>query len=51
MVILGVKDDDVTDKVLDLILLIAKYCILRCRCLNVKKGVKQRAAIEKHIWS
>ena len=51
----GVKDDLTTDKVLDLIMLMAKYYIFRCRCLKTipnftcfSKKVRQRAAIEKH---
>ena len=56
MVIFGVKEDVTTDKVLDLIMLMAKYCsIFRCRCLKTipnftcfSKEVRQRAAIEKH---
>ena len=58
LVIFGVKDDATTDKVLDLIMLIAKYYIFRCRCLKTiqnftcfSKEVRQRAAIEKHAWS
>ena len=58
LVIFGVKDDATTDKVLDLIMLIAKYYIFRCRCLKTIpnftcfwKEVRQRAAIEKHAWA
>ena len=54
----GVKDDATPDKVLDLIMLMAKYYIFRCRCLKTipnftcfSKEVKQRAAIEKHAWA
>ena len=35
MVIYGIKDDVVTDKVLDVIMPMAKYYILRCICLKV----------------
>ena len=34
LVIFGVKVDVTTDKVLDLIMLMAKYYIFRCRCLK-----------------
>ena len=34
LVTLGVKDDVTTDKVLDLIMLVAKYYIFRCKCLK-----------------
>ena len=62
MVIPGVKDDVTTDKVLDPVMLMAKYFIFRCRCLKTipnftcfSKEVRQRAAIEKHayfsLWS
>ena len=52
LVIFGVKDDVTTDKVLDLIMLMAKYYIFRCRsCLKTipnftcfSKEVRQRAA-------
>ena len=52
-----VEDNVVTDRVLDLIVLMAKHYIFRCRCLKVtplfvcfSREVKQRALIEKHIW-
>ena len=58
LVIFGVKVDVTTDKVLDLIMLMAKYYIFRCRCLKnipnficFSKEVRQRAAIEKHAWA
>ena len=58
LVIFGVKVDVPTDKVLDLIMLMAKYYIFRCRCLKTipnficfSKDVRQRAAIEKHAWA
>ena len=35
LVIFGVQDNVVTDRVLDLIMLMAKHCIFRCRCLKV----------------
>ena len=35
LVIFGVKDYVVTDKVLDLMMLLAKYCIFRCGCLKI----------------
>ena len=57
LVIFGVEDNVVTDRVLDLIILMAKHYIFRCRCLKVtpnivcfSREVKQRAAIQKHIW-
>ena len=57
-VIFGVKHDVTPDKVLDLIMLMAKYYIFRCRCLKIipnftcfSKEVRQRAAIEKHAWA
>ena len=57
LVILGVEDNVVvTDSVLDLIMLMAKHYIFRCRCLKVtpnfrgfSKEVKQRAVIGEHI--
>ena len=58
MVIPGVKDDVTTDKVLDPVMLMAKYFIFRCRCLKTipnficfSKEVRQRAAVEKHAWA
>ena len=55
---MGVKDDVATDKVRDLIMLMAKDYIFRCRCLKTipnficfSKEVRQRAAIEKHVWA
>ena len=47
-----------TDRVLDLIMLMAKHDIFICKCLNVTpnfvvvflREVKQRAVIERHIW-
>ena len=55
LVIFGIKVDVTTDKVLDLIMLMSKYYIFRCRCLKtipnftcLSKEVRQRAAIEKH---
>ena len=58
LVIFGVKDDVTTDKVLDLIMLMAKYYIFKCKCLKTipnftcfSKKVRQRAAIEKHAWA
>ena len=57
LVIFGVQKNFVSDSVLDLIILMAKYHIFRCRCLKVvpnfacfSKEVKQRAAVEKYIW-
>ena len=58
----GVKNDVPTDKVLDLIMVMGKYYIFRCRCLKtipnftcLSKEVRQRTAIEKHayfsLWS
>ena len=50
LVIFGVKDDVTMDKVLDLIMLMAKYYSFRCRCLKAipnftcfSKKVRQRA--------
>ena len=47
----------VTDRVLDLMMLMAKHYIFRSRCLKVtpnflcfSKEVKQKAVIETHIW-
>ena len=58
MVIPGVKDDVTTDKVLDPVMLMAKYFIFRCRCSKTmpnvncfSKEVRQRGAIEKHAWA
>ena len=58
LVIFGVKDDVTTDKAFDLIMLITKHYIFRCRCLKTipnficfSKEVRQRAAIEKHAWA
>ena len=58
LVISGIKDDITMDKVPDLIMLMAKYYIFRCRCLKTipnctcfSKEVRQRAAIEKHTWA
>ena len=55
---MGVKDDVTTDKLFDLIMLMAKYYIFRCRCLKTipnftcfSKVVRQRAAIEEHAWA
>ena len=57
LVIFGVENNVVTDRVLDLIMFIAKHYIFKCRCLKVtpnfvccSREVKQRATIEKHIW-
>ena len=51
LVIFGVEDNVVTDRVLELKMLMAKHYIFRCRCLKVTPNfVKQRAVIEKHIW-
>ena len=57
LVIFGVEDNVVTDRVLELIMLMAKHYIFRCRCLKVtpnfvcfSREVKQRAVIERHIW-
>ena len=58
LVIFGVQDNATTDKALDLIMLITKYYIFRCRCLKTipnftcfSKEVRQTAAIQKHAWS
>ena len=57
VVTFGVEDNVVTDRVLDLMMLMAKHYIFRCRCLKVtpnfvcfSREVKQRAVVEKHIW-
>ena len=58
LVIFGVKDDVTTDRVLDPVMLMAKYFIFRWRCLKTmpnftcfSKEVMQRTAIEKHAWA
>ena len=55
---MGVKGDVSTGKVLNLIMLMAKYYIFRSRYLKTipnftcfSKEVRQRAAIEKHAWA
>ena len=57
LVIFGVEDNVVTDRVLVLIMLMAKHYIFRCGCLKVtpnfvcfSKEVNQSTVIEKHIW-
>ena len=57
LVIFGVEDNVVTDRVLDLMMLMAKHYIFRRRCpkvtpnfLGFLKEVKTRAVTEKHIW-
>ena len=57
LVIFGVEDNVATDRGLDLIMLMAKHYIFRCRCLKVtpnfvcfSREVVQRAVIERHIW-
>lgn len=58
LVIFGIKDYVVMDKVFDLMMLLAKYYNFRCSCLKIIpnftcffKVVRQRAAMEKHLWS
>ena len=58
LVIFGVKDDVSTDKVLDPVMLMAKYYIFRYRCSKTtpnftcfSKEVRKRVAIEKDAWA
>ena len=55
-VIFGCKDNTKTDNIFDLLLLLAKYFIYKCKVKNVqlnithfKNEVKQRYMVEKHI--
>ena len=57
LVIFGVEVNALTYRALDLIMLMAKHNIFRCKCLKVtpnflcfSREVKQRAVIQKHIW-
>ena len=58
LVVSGLQKNFVSERVPDLIILMAKSHMFRCRCLKVlpncacfSKEVKQRVAVENYIWS
>ena len=57
LILFGVEDNTKTDKIFDLLLLLAKFYIYKCKVQNVKlninnfkKEVQQKYIIEKHLY-
>ena len=57
LVIFGVQNNFVSNRILDLVILMAKYHIFRCRylkdvsnCTRFSKEVKQRATVKSIMW-